>query len=192
MSGRQNLKQETLRKLKAKQVGDGVGACSLSDSRCWNSSDVVWISRSYRAISERAVGNGSCRTSLGGGAVLADMAGLAAFIAGLAGSVEGATVGGGAVAGDVALYGIRPVSCVVQPQTHQLATGITLHGLSLAIACVVVGATALVAGCSAVGGNRAEATTKAATEARATGATYGRPSHTWGRAITGDMAYLTT
>lgn len=57
------------------------------------------------------------------------MAGLAALVAGLAGSVQGAAVGGGAIPGDVT----------------KLATGIALHGLGLAIAGKVVGATALVA-----------------------------------------------
>jgi len=62
------------------------------------------------------------------------MACLAAAITGLAGGVEGTAVGGGAVAGDVA----------------ELAAGVALHGLSLAVAREVVGAAALVAGRGAV------------------------------------------
>lgn len=64
------------------------------------------------------------------GAVPGDVASLATLVAGLAGSVERATVGSGAVARDVA----------------QLATGVALHGLSLAVAGKVVRTTALVAG----------------------------------------------
>lgn len=58
------------------------------------------------------------------------MASLAALVAGLASRVERAAVGGGAVARDVA----------------ELATGVALHGLGLAVAGEVVGAAALVAG----------------------------------------------
>lgn len=68
------------------------------------------------------------------------MAGLAALVAGLSGRVEGTAVGGGAVARDVT----------------ELAAGVALHGLSLAITGEVVGATALVAG------SRARATSEAA------------------------------
>lgn len=57
------------------------------------------------------------------------MASLAALVAGLAGSVQGAAVGSSAISGDVA----------------ELAASIALHGLSLAVASEVVGATALVA-----------------------------------------------
>lgn len=65
------------------------------------------------------------------------MASLAALVAGLASSVQGAAVGSSAIPGDVA----------------ELAASIALHGLSLAIASEVVGATALVAssGTRAVG-----------------------------------------
>lgn len=62
-------------------------------------------------------------------AVAGDVASLTASIAGLAGSVEWASVGSCAIAGDVT----------------ELATGIALHGLSLAIAGEVVGTTTLVA-----------------------------------------------
>jgi hypothetical protein len=64
------------------------------------------------------------------GAVSRDVARLAATVAALAGGVQGAATGSSAVARDVA----------------ELATSIALHGLSLAIAGIVVRATALVAG----------------------------------------------
>ncbi len=83
------------------------------------------------------------------GAVARDVAGLTALVAGLAGSVEGTAVGGGAVAGDVT----------------ELAAGVALHGLSLAIAGKVVGATALVAG------SRARAAGEATTREAAVAAT---------------------
>lgn len=63
------------------------------------------------------------------GAIARDVAGLAALVAGLAGGVERAAVGGGAVTRDVT----------------QLAASIALHGLGLAVTGEVVGATALVA-----------------------------------------------
>jgi hypothetical protein len=63
-------------------------------------------------------------------AVTRDVSGLAALVAGLAGRVERAAVGGGAVARDVS----------------ELATGVALHGLRLAVTSKVVGAAALVAG----------------------------------------------
>lgn len=81
------------------------------------------------------------------GAIARDVASLTTLIAGLAGSVERASVGSGAIAGDVA----------------ELAAGIALHGLSLAITGKVVGATALVAG------SRARATSEAATATEVTG-----------------------
>lgn len=68
-----------------------------------------------------------------GRAVARDVAGLGALVADLAGGAERTTVGGGAVAGDVA----------------KLATGIALHGLGLAVTGEVVRTTALVAGGSA-------------------------------------------
>lgn len=64
------------------------------------------------------------------GAVARDVAGLAALVAGLAGSVERAAVRSRAIAGDVA----------------ELAASVALHGLSLAVACEMVGSAALVAG----------------------------------------------
>lgn len=64
------------------------------------------------------------------GAVTRNVAGLATLIAGLTSSVERATVGRGAVAGNVA----------------KLSAGVALHGLCLAVPSKVVGSTALVAG----------------------------------------------
>lgn len=91
------------------------------------------------------------------GAVTRNMAGLAALVAGLAGSVEGAAVGSGAIAGDVA----------------ELAAGIALHGLSLAVASKVVRATALIAGSRA--STASETTTAEAAEAAtANGGTTGK------------------
>lgn len=77
------------------------------------------------------------------------MTSLTAAVASLAGSVEGAAVGGSAVARDVA----------------ELAAGVALHGLSLAVAGKVVGATALVAG------SRARAAGEATTGEAAVAAT---------------------
>lgn len=70
------------------------------------------------------------------------MTSLAASVAGLASSVERTAVRGGAVAGDVT----------------ELAAGIALHSLSLAIAGKVVGTTALVAGSRT--GTASETTTR--------------------------------
>jgi hypothetical protein len=61
------------------------------------------------------------------------VASLAALVASLSGSVERATTGGGAVAGDVS----------------QLAASVALHGLGLAIAGKVVRSSAFVAGSGA-------------------------------------------
>jgi hypothetical protein len=63
------------------------------------------------------------------GAVARDVSGLTALVAGLSSGVKRAAVGSGAVSGDVA----------------ELAAGIALHSLSLAITGKVVGTTALVA-----------------------------------------------
>lgn len=84
-------------------VESGDSACNLGDSCRWDSSNVVRVGRSYSAISVRSVGNAGQRTSLGRGAVLADVARLAALVAGLARGVERAAIGSGAIAGDVAL-----------------------------------------------------------------------------------------
>lgn len=77
------------------------------------------------------------------------MTSLTAAVASLASGVEGAAVRSGAVARDVA----------------ELAAGVALHGLSLAITGEVVGATALVAG------SRARAASEAAAATEGTGET---------------------
>lgn len=71
------------------------------------------------------------------GAIARDVTSLTTLVASLTSSVQGAAVGSSAIPGDVA----------------ELAASIALHGLSLAIASEVVGATALVAssGTRAVG-----------------------------------------
>lgn len=83
-------------------------------------------------------------------AVPRDVTGLAALVAGLASSVKRATVGSSAVSGDVA----------------ELAAGVALHGLSLAVTGKVVGATALVA--SSGTGAASETTTAVTTGEAAT------------------------
>jgi hypothetical protein len=81
-------------------------------------------------------------------AVSADVAGLAAPVAGLASSVERATVRGRAVTGDVT----------------ELTASVALHGLSLAVASKVVRAAALVAAGSTATGETTAATSKATSE----------------------------
>jgi hypothetical protein len=76
---------------------------------------------------------------------------LGALVADLTGGAERATVGSGAVTRDVT----------------ELAAGVALHSLSLAVAGEVVGATALVAG----SGARVATEATAEASARATGAT---------------------
>lgn len=93
------------------------------------------------------------------GAVARDVAGLAALVAGLAGSVEGTAVGSSAIAGDVT----------------ELAAGVALHGLSLAVAGKVVRATALVAGSGASTASKAT-TSETAEAATANGSTAGDAS----------------
>lgn len=78
------------------------------------------------------------------------MSSLTALVAGLAGSVERAAVGSGAVPGDVA----------------ELAAGVALHSLSLAIAGKVVGTAALVAS-SGTGTTSKSTTAEAANETTA-------------------------
>lgn len=85
------------------------------------------------------------------GAVARDVTGLAAAVAGLAGRVQGTAVGGGAVARDVT----------------ELATGVTLHGLRLAVAGVVVRTAALVA--SGLTGSAGVEATASVSEAAAAG-----------------------
>lgn len=92
-----------------------------------------------------AVGVGSL------GAVARDVTGLTAAVAGLAGGVQGAAVGGGAVARDVT----------------ELAASVTLHGLRLAVAGVVVRTAALVA--SGLTGSAGVEATASVSEAAAAG-----------------------
>jgi len=87
------------------------------------------------------------------GAVARDVTSLAALIAGLASSVKGTAVGGGAVSGDVA----------------ELAASVALHSLGLAITSEVVRTTALVAGGRS--GSTGEATSAEAEAATAHGGT---------------------
>lgn len=102
---------------------------------------------------------------------------LATLVAGLARGIQRTAVGSSAVARNVT----------------QLATGIALHGLRLAVTGVVVGTTAFVAGGSTVGGNSVvEATAEATTEAWAARTAGARSSHARGRAVASDVAHLTT
>lgn len=101
------------------------------------------------------------------GAVPRNVAGFAAAVAGLAGSVEWAAVRSGAVTGNVS----------------ELATGVALHGLSLAITGEVVRSATLVAS------SRASAASEAAPEASitATGSA-STAAHSWVGAVAGKVA----
>lgn len=130
---------------------DGGGGVGCLDGQ-GSSSGIIWSSN-------------RCRLSVNLGLLVAfagDMASLAAAVTSLAGSVERATVRGSALARDVT----------------KLTASIALHGLSLAIARKVVGATALVAG------SRTRATSEATAEAatRTRGTTTKTGSSTRGRA----------
>lgn len=87
--------------------------------------------------------------TLVGRAVAGDVASLGTLVADLTGGAEGTTVRSGAVTRDVA----------------ELAAGVALHGLSLAVTGEVVGTTALVAGCGA--GVAAESTAESTLETTA-------------------------
>lgn len=101
------------------------------------------------------------------GAVARNVAGFATAVASLAGGVKWATVGCSAVAGDVS----------------QLATGVALHSLSLAIAGEVVRSTTLVAS------SRASAASEAAPETSVSAARSARTTtHSWVGAVAGKMA----
>jgi hypothetical protein len=115
---------------------------------------------SSRGRSDGSINGGdSSRGCLGvGGTVARDVAGLGTLVADLAGGAEGAAVGGSAVTGDV----------------PELAAGVALHGLSLAVASEVVGTTALVAGGGA--GVALETTTEATLEAATASAASGGTS----------------
>lgn len=116
--------------------------------------------------------DGGLGTGLGQGlgALAADVAGLTAPVAGLAGRVERTAVGSRAVAGDVT----------------KLATSVALHGLSLAVASEMVRSAAFVAGSCAVAALETTAT-EAALEAAARGGTdattHGRTADSWGWAV---------
>jgi hypothetical protein len=84
--------------------------------------------------------------------VTGDVASLTALVAGLASSVQGTTVRGSAITGDVT----------------ELATSVALHGLSLAVASEVVRSAALVAGSRAR--SAANKATTATISAKATAA----------------------
>lgn len=123
----------------------------------------------------RCAGGSAIAIDLGLSAVTGDVTSLAAAVAGLSSGVKRAAVRGCAVAGNVT----------------QLAAGVTLHGLGLAIASEMVGSAALVAG------GRASAASKAAPEAssKATatrGSASSTTSHSWVRAVAGQMAGQTT
>jgi hypothetical protein len=108
------------------------------------------------------------------GAVSREVTGFSALITCLAGSVQGATIGGRAIARDV----------------PKLAAGIALHSLCLAIASEVVGAAALVAG------SRARAASKsAASKAEATPVHRSTSAHVHARGVragTSKVARLAT
>lgn len=117
----------------------------------------------------RGSGSRSCVDSRGTGlgvgrAVAGDVAGLGALVADLTGGAERATVRGGAIARDVA----------------QLATGVALHGLGLAVTSEVVWAAALVAGGSARVAAKAAAEALVATAGTSTTAS---TRSSWVRAV---------
>lgn len=87
--------------------------------------------------------------TLVGRAVAGDVASLGTLVADLTGGAEGTTVRGGAVTRDVA----------------ELAAGVALHGLSLAVTGEVVGTTTLVTGCGT--GVAAESTAESTLETTA-------------------------
>jgi hypothetical protein len=135
---------------------------SLSHSRGRDDgSDLDGDSLGVRDSSWGCVGLAVDRRNAGGvdglSAVPADVASLATPVAGLASSVERAAVWGRAVTGNVT----------------ELAASVALHGLSLAVASEVVGATALVAAGSAATSETATATSKATPEGSASTATNG-------------------
>lgn len=117
--------------------------------------DRGWNNTSRTADSRSIAISGSLLRAVSG-----DVSSFATLVAGLARSVQGAAVGGSAVARNMA----------------QLAASIALHGLSLAISREVVGATTLVASSRASTSGETATSTEAATEAstsnrRATGNT---------------------
>ena len=120
---------------------------------------------------------------LGLRAVAGDVASLTAAVARLAGCVEGAAVGGSAVTRDVAWERVSSGRHRGVAAHTELAASVALHGLSLAVAGKVVGASTLVAG------GRARATSEATSEAtEATARGGGAAAHGWARAVAGEMA----
>lgn len=83
---------------------------------------------------------------------------LSAFVASLACSVKRAAVGRRTVTRNMTLQ--LNQSCPLQSRyfTHQLSTGVAFHGLRLAISCIMIWPTALVARCGSVSRNVESAT----------------------------------
>ncbi|KAL4954916.1 hypothetical protein BDW69DRAFT_162183 [Aspergillus filifer] len=134
---------------------------------------------SIGAVDSSSSSNARLSGGLVVGAIPGDVAGLGALVANLASRAQGTAVRSSAVARNVTLS-ITLVLDSQKPQsssTYELAAGVALHGLSLAVTGKVVGATALVAS----GSTRVAAisTTEAAVEcpARCTGT----PGSTSGR-----------
>ena len=125
---------------------------------------------------------GGVTVDFGLGAVAGDVAGFAAAVAGLAGSIEWATVRCSAVTGDVAYQRLISVLQVQTAVLTQLAAGVAFHSLSLAIAGEVVGTTTLVAS------SRASAASEAAPEASVTAArSTSAATHSWVGAVAGKV-----
>ena len=78
------------------------------------------------------------------------MASLAAFVTDFASRIEGTAIWRGAVPRDMALLCL--VMYLQRPQTksYQLSACVALHGLGLAVTCIMIWPTALVACCSPV------------------------------------------
>ena len=95
---------------------------------------------------------------------------LPAPITNLAGRVEGSTVWCCAVPGDVALaFWLVVTQRIIQIVTHQLATRITFHCLSLTVACIMIRSSAFITGC------RSWATTKTTPESSTVSASGSEP-----------------
>jgi hypothetical protein len=111
------------------------------------------------------------------------VAGLTAAVARLTSCIERTTVRGSAVTGDMA-WGRVSSSRRRGADAHtELAAGVALHGLSLAIASKVVGASTFVAG------GRTRATSEAAPEAtETTTRSGGTTAHGRARAVAGEVA----
>lgn len=133
-------------------LGAGLGSSSGSSSNWGGSRSRSW------SCGGSGINGVDSRLSAGlgvGRAVAGNVAGLGALVADLAGGAERAAVGSSAVTRDVA----------------ELAAGVALHGLGLAVTGEVVGTTALVAGGCA--GVAAEAAAEALEATTGTGGTAG-------------------